>query len=335
MPRKSRIDAPGALQHVIARGINRRAIFLDDTDRYRFMERLGGLLEEYRTACYAWALVPNHFHLLLRSGTAPISMLMRRLLTGYAVNFNRRHDRSGHLFQNRYKSILCQEDNYLLELLRYIHLNPLRAGMVDSYTGLADFPFCGHAVILGTRKADWQDIDYVLKLFAAKPRLARQKYEGFVEKGIEMGSRPDLAGGGLIRSAGGWSAVKALRRAHVYQKGDERILGDGDFLEEVLAASKERLERRYRLAATGRDFNWLLARVAELTGVPAERVVVNDRSRKISRARSLLCYWATRELGIRQTDLAERLQLKQAAVSHAVRRGRQLAFDEGLSIEPQ
>ncbi len=334
MPRKSRIDAPGALQHVIARGINRQAIFLDDTDRYRFIERLGTLLEECRTACYAWALVPNHFHLLLRSGTTPISVLMRRLLTGYAVNFNRRHDRSGHLFQNRYRSILCQEDNYLLELVRYIHLNPLRAGMVDSYTELADFAFCGHAVVLGNRRAEWQDPDYVLRLFAAKRRLARQRYEVFVEKGIDMGRRPDLTGGGLIRSAGGWSAVKALRRAQAHQKGDERILGDDDFLKEVLAASRERLQRRCRLAAAGRDFNWLIARVSELSAVPADLLATQDKSRKVSRARSLLCYWATRELGISQTELTERLQLKQSAVSHAVRRGRQLAMDMGVSIEP-
>src|SRR4030042_803874 len=128
MPRKSRIDGPGALHHIIGRGIDRNKIFLNDEDRDDFLERLAANLKRTQISCYAWALLPNHFHLLLRTGTAPVASLMRRLLTGYAVTFNLRHRRHGHLFQTRYKSILCQADAYLLELVRYIHLNPLRAG---------------------------------------------------------------------------------------------------------------------------------------------------------------------------------------------------------------
>jgi len=130
MPRKARIDAPGALHHIIVRGIDRRSIFIDDADRDDFLDRLGGRLSDSKTPCFAWALMTNHLHLLLRTGAAPIATVMRRLLTGYAVSFNLRHHRHGHLFQNRYKSILCQEDPYLLELVRYIHLNPLQAGIV-------------------------------------------------------------------------------------------------------------------------------------------------------------------------------------------------------------
>jgi REP element-mobilizing transposase RayT len=112
MPRKARIDAPGAIQHVIARGIERRKIFTDNSDRDNFLDRLDTILSDTQTVCYAWALTPNHFHLLLRTGTVPLSNVMRRLLTGYAVSFNFRHRRHGHLFQNRFKSILCQEDTY-------------------------------------------------------------------------------------------------------------------------------------------------------------------------------------------------------------------------------
>ena len=130
MPRKSRIDAPGALHHVIGRGINRQEIVSKKTDYSDFVNRLGHLLQQTRTSCYAWSLIPNHFHLLLRTGNVPVSTIMRRLLTGYAVTYNRRHRRFGHLFQNRYKSILCQEEPCCLELARYIHLNPLRAGLV-------------------------------------------------------------------------------------------------------------------------------------------------------------------------------------------------------------
>ena len=129
-----------------------------------------------------WALIPNHFHLLLRTGDAPLSHLMKRLLTGYAVNFNRTHKRYGHLFQNRYKSILCQEDSYLLELVRYIHLNPIRARLVKEYRNLAKFPYCGHGVVMGKRKIEWQDKDYVLQLFGRKESGARSEYSRHVRK---------------------------------------------------------------------------------------------------------------------------------------------------------
>jgi putative transposase len=98
MPRKSRIDAPGALHHIIVRGIERRKIFADDTDRNNFIDRVGGIVADTNTACYAWALIPNHFHLLLRTGQVPVASVMRRLLTGHAGYFNKRHGRSGHLF---------------------------------------------------------------------------------------------------------------------------------------------------------------------------------------------------------------------------------------------
>jgi len=168
MPRKSRIDAPGSLHHIIARGIDRKNIFKDDKDRDSFLERLGGIFAETQISCFAWALIPNHFHLLLKTGATPISTVMRRLLTGYAVSFNRRHRRYGHLFQNRYKSILCQEDPYFLELVRYIHLNPLRAGLVNDLRSLDKYRYSGHAVILEKRKYSWQNTEYVLRLFGEK-----------------------------------------------------------------------------------------------------------------------------------------------------------------------
>jgi len=108
---KSRIDTLGALHHKIARGIERRRVFEDDEDRYDFVSNLGLILEETETSCYAWSLIPNHFHLLLRTGFVPVATVMRRLLTGHAVRYNRRHRRYGRLFQNRYKSVLCQEDS--------------------------------------------------------------------------------------------------------------------------------------------------------------------------------------------------------------------------------
>ncbi len=132
MPRQPRLDNPGALHHVMGRGIEKTKIFRGDFDREDFLTRLSGLCRDGHLIIYAWALMPNHFHLLVRTGRQPIFRSMKKLLTGYVVNFNRRHKRYGHLFQNRYKSVLCQDDPYLLELTRYIHLNPLRSGIVNS-----------------------------------------------------------------------------------------------------------------------------------------------------------------------------------------------------------
>jgi REP element-mobilizing transposase RayT len=154
MPRSARLDAPGVLHHIMIRGIERRKIFRDNKDREEFINRLEKLLSETQMTCYAWAFIPNHAHFLFRTGTVPIATLMRRLLTGYAVYFNRRHRRSGQLFQNRYKSILCQEDIYLKELVRYIHLNPIRAGLVKDLEELNRYPYCGHSVLMG-RVSKW------------------------------------------------------------------------------------------------------------------------------------------------------------------------------------
>jgi putative transposase len=218
MPRKARIDAPGALHHIIVRGIARTRIFDDDQDRRNFLERIGEILQSTETSCCAWVLLPNHFHFFLRTGKVQIATVMRRLLTGYAVTYNRRHRRWGHLFQNRYKSILCQEEPYFLELVRYIHLNPLRAGIVKDLHELDGYAFGGHSVLMGKGSYDWQDKEAVLNRFGSRVGLARRRYREFVEKGIALGKRPDLVGGGLVRSAGGWLAVKELRKAEAYVK---------------------------------------------------------------------------------------------------------------------
>ena len=325
MPRQSRIDAPGALHHIIARGIARKEIFRDDADRDNFLERLCTILKDTKTVCYAWALIPSHFHLLLRTGSDPIATAMRRLLTGYAVSHNRRHRRYGHLFQNRYKSILCQEDVYLLELVRYIHLNPLRAGLVSDLNQLGEYPYSGHSVLMGKFKNDWQDIDSVLKMFDQKTGTARRKYNAFVKKGISEGKRPDLIGGGLIRSTGGWSALKAQRRAKIYQKGDERILGDGNFVEKILNAANETMKRKYALKAQGFDLDMVASRVADLLQMECDKVWAPGKHRQVVEARSLLCFWAVRELGISMAFLSRKLNISIPAVSQSVIRGENIA----------
>ena len=194
MPRKARIDVPGALQHIIIRGIEKKPIFRDDRDRNNFLERLGKILLTTSTPCYAWVLMPNHVHLLLRTGLMPLATVMKRLLTSYAQYFNRRHKRCGHLFQNRYKSILCEEEPYFLELLRYIHLNPLRGGILTELEILKTYQYSGHSTLMGTMSYEWQDQDCVLNCFGKRSSAARREYEKFVGAGIHQGHRNDLVG---------------------------------------------------------------------------------------------------------------------------------------------
>jgi REP element-mobilizing transposase RayT len=324
MPRKARIDAPGAIHHIMARGIERRSIFRHDQDRNDFIDRISRILTETQTPCYAWALMPNHFHLLLRTGVVPISNVMRRLLTGYAQSFNRRHRRHGHLFQNRYKSILCQEETYLLELVRYIHLNPLRANVVADLRRLNTYRYCGHSVLLGKRQLEFQHTNAVLRRFAGTVKKARSRYREYVKKGVLQGKRPELSGGGLVRSAGGWTAVKMLRRSGLFQKSDERVLGDGDFVESVLHQANEQLEHTQSIKNQGYDFQTIVQRVAVLLDLPIEEIQGASKRSAIVKARNMVCFWAYTHLGMNQTQLALKFGVSQPAVCAAVQKGQKI-----------
>ncbi len=333
MPRKARVDAPGALHHIICRGIERGKIFRDDQDRNSFVDRFGKIIEETSTTCYAWSLIPNHFHLLLKTGKTPISIVMRRLLTGHASYFNRRHRRHGHLFQNRYNSILCQEENYLLELVRYIHLNPIRARVVSDINSLEKYPYCGHGRLMGCFDSKWQTTGPVLLCFGKQLASARKKYAFFVEQGISQGKRTDLMGGGLLRSIGGWKELKALRDMKIRVHSDERILGDSDFVASVLREAEEALEKREQIRSQGIDFNKAAEIAAELFEISANDILASGKQPRRVHARSLLCYWAVRELGLKNTEVAEKLGIGQPAVSRAVVRGEKLAQDKGYSLK--
>ncbi len=197
MPRGPRPDAPGVLHHVMVRGIERRPIFRDDRDRGDFVGRLAPLTDANAWEVYAWALLPNHLHLLVRTGRRPLARTMGSLLAGYAGGFNRRHTRHGHLFQNRYKSIVVEEDPYLLEVSRYIHLNPLRAGLVRDLAALDRYRSAGHSVLLGKRRHPWQAAAAIWGQFGRRVGEARQRYRQSIAEEIAQGRRPDLLGGGL------------------------------------------------------------------------------------------------------------------------------------------
>ncbi len=284
MPRGPRLDAPGVCHHVMARGIERQWLFRDDQDRDDFVSRLAALAQEGAVRVYAWVLLPTHFHLLVRTAQRSLAHTMRSLLTGYAGSFNRRHRRSGHLFQNRYKSLVCEEEPYLLELVRYLHLNPLRAGVVSDLEELGRYAYSGHAVLLGTRRHPWQATAEILGRFGADLRRARQRYLAFLAEGVGQGRRPEFQGGGLVRSAGGWTAVQELRRGRESYQGDERILGSSEFVARVL----REVEKEGAKQAQGRWRALTVATVLERVCQVADRAGVADcdhlRSRKVCRS---------------------------------------------------
>ena len=321
MPRKARIDAPGALHHIIVRGIERKDIFLDSFDYANLIDRMQTVFLETRTPCFAWALMPNHFHILLRTGHVPISTVMRRLLTGYAQQFNRRHQRHGPLFQNRYKSILCEYDVYFLELVRYIHLNPLRAGIVADMLALKLYPYTGHGAILAKFNIEWQDVDTVLGFFSNQVGHARRAYTKFVAKGIDMGSRPDLIGGGLVRSAGGWSALKTMRENAQRIMGDERILGGGAFVADVLKHAQETYERRTLAKADGITVDYITNCVCRELDIQPALIQSKSRQRILSRARSIICWLCINKLEESSRTMAQILGMSPSGVSKALTRG--------------
>ena len=270
---------------------------------------------------YAWAILPNHFHILCKTKKRPLSSSMRNLLTGYAVNFNRRHRRHGHLFQNRYKSIVCQEDAYLVELVRYIHLNLLRAGVVKDLRELNDCPWSGHLALLRNIDGrEWQNRDYVLSYFGGG-RRGRRNYLRFVEEGISLGRRPELVGGGLVRSLGGWSSVIALRRRGEKQVSDERILGDGDFVEAMLAESDD--IGKENLIISKKKLNlWSLAEgVCKEHGVNLKELRSGSRRHGVVEARQELSRLAVMDHGYSGAEVARYLGVTNSCITRPLSLG--------------
>ncbi len=242
---------------------------------------------------------------------------MSRLLTGYAGWFNKKYHRHGQLFYNRYKSILCQEDAYLKD----IHLNSLRVAIVEELKELDKYFWCGHSSVMGKKEQPWQNVDYVYRLFSEKKKEARKIYRAFVKKGIEEGKRTDLTGGGLLRNQGGWEALKGYRKAGIRLKGDERILGDSDFVEKVLKSAQESLEEKYGLKYRGYDFDKAAERVSELMDMDVSQVLAFGKAPETVQARALLCFWAHRKLGMTTIETAGRLKISQSAVSRMSKKG--------------
>lgn len=333
MPRQPRLDHPGLLHHIMVRGIEHRRIFIDVNDYTDFLRRLEKVLKNYSSLCFAWALMPNHLHLLMRSGQEGIVPVMHRLLTGYALGFNVRHDRIGHLFQNRYKNIVCEEDPYFLELIRYIHLNPLRAHLVQTLEELADYPWTGHTVLMGRQNKPWQEVGEVLARFARNPGEALPHYEEFIADGLRTPEFKEFTGGGLLRSLGGREATLEVGLAGERQVYDERILGNGEFVGQVLKMAEEKEEEQSVWLRSGITIEDVLNAVSIKGGVDQEQLTTKGRTEKASAAKAMLIFVGIEYLGKRGAEMARLTKMSPAAASKAWRRGKVLAKSCDLLAE--
>lgn len=281
---------------------------------------MGKIAQESETQIYAWALMTNHAHVLIRSGPKGISHFMRRLLTGYAIRFNQRHHRYGHLFQNRYKSIVCEEDTYFQELVRYIHLNPLRAGQAESLSQLDRYPWSGHSAIMGRVGRTWQDVDFVLSWFGSRAREARREYRNFMEESPSEGRRPDLVGGGLIRSLGGWAQVISMRRRGEKTIADERILGGSDFAQRLISEADNSVKRQISPGNRKKRAREVISKMCEGEGVPLEEMRSGSTRRLVSKLRGRIAVVLVVEEGMSMADAARLLGVTTPAISSALRK---------------
>jgi putative transposase len=286
MARKSRIHYPGAYYHVILRGNARQDIFSDDSDRSRFYLLLQEGTERFGHRIHAFCLMTNHVHLIVQVADKPLSRIMQNLAFRYTRWVNWRQNRSGHLFQGRYKSVVVDGDDYLLELVRYTHLNPVRAGIAKTPS---EYRWSSHAAYCGTEPIPWLTTAPVLAEFSTKVATARNRYATFVSEGIGEGHRPEFHGSG---------------------SADTRLLGDDSFIERVLIEAEE-TPMPGRMTPEG-----LVALVAARYRLPH----LHGRNHQHAEARAV-CAWVALETGIcTLTDVARILKRDISTLSSGARR---------------
>lgn len=286
MPRGPRVDFPGAVHHVYARGIEKRPIYLDDIDRESFLDRVGINLPKWGMRCLAWSLMPNHFHLLLQSDRGCLPSFMQCLLTGYSMQFNERHQRVGHLFQNRYKSPVVCKDGYFRDVVRYIHLNPVRSKIVRSICELEEYPWTGHRHIIRGGLPAWQDTGLLHTEFDDPGDVTGwvRRYREYIEKVPEGPFQPYAVEDAGLDCDVGLSGTIAPKD---YQESDS-----------------------YKM------FVDLLHRCAATNGVPAAEVFGGDRGYSAVRARRELLRECKSRLNISIVQLSRWLGVSQSAARY-------------------
>jgi putative transposase len=329
MPRGPRLDFTGAIHHVIVRGIERRRIFRSQADRELFLDRLAEWVLASHAGLYAWALMPNHAHLLLRTGQLPLSRLMQAWLSAYSTVFNRRHHRSGHLFQNRFKSTLIEEEPYLRQLLAYIHLNPVRSRLPVTLDSLDLYPWAGHAVVLGNRIYPAQDSDFVLSLFGQSAEEARRAYRTFVREYARGGQADDLDGGGLRRSLRGWKHRERVSSGRERWAHDERVLGSSEFVHTLLRDGDEPAVAPSKPAAVIQP---LVDAVCERFRVSPGELGSRSLRPCVLDARATLSYAAVMHHGLSFTEVARQVGLSRRSIRRAIQRAQLTGLTEAIPL---
>jgi REP element-mobilizing transposase RayT len=305
--RKPRLEIEGGLYHVITRGNNQQLIFGSDDDHHRFLLQLALQKARLPFRLYAYCLMPNHIHLLLERLEDPISRIMQRLLTAYSQYHNRKYRKSGHLLQGRYKAILCQSDQYLAELVRYIHLNPVRARMVRR---AQDFRYSSHRAYMGQDESSLVDSDPVLRHFGATKKLARERFGLFVRAGMKLGHREEFycADEGRILGSEEWVAETKNR------------------IGEVPRGARPQTKPRSRL-----DPEALMRAAEKVTGLAAGELYSGKKSRALVIVKEAAIV-AGRELGVSNAELARLLGLDASVVSRRYESGK-ARMDESRELQ--
>ena len=315
MSRPPRSWVEGSPYHLTVRGNNRQTIFLDAADYREYTLVLHQCRAQYPYRVLAFALMANHVHLLVEAvPESSLSDVMRWVGATYTRYFNERHQRLGHLYQGRFYSNAVDRDSYLLEVTRYIHLNPLRANLVKDLASLDRYRWCGHTDLMGARKHPWQHVDDVLSWFGKTEGAARRAYRDFVKEGIPMGRRPELVGGGLVRSQGGWSQVMTMRRRKVRELSDERILGSGDFVERILEDAEKSFQRSFRNNLSVNDLETLILKACKTSGIHIDELRSGGRRQNVSGVRSRLAVDLVRHHGISLAEAARQLGVSTPAI---------------------
>ena len=334
MPRQARIDVSGLLYHIMIRGIEKRVIFPTREDREDFIERLKKSIEESGAKCFAWVLMPNHVHLLIKTGEKKLSSMMRSLLTGYATNFNLKYERSGHLFQNRYKSIICEEEKYLLDLIRYIHLNPLRAGIVREIAELDDYEWSGHSAIVGKCKRQWQETEDFLKIFGKDVESARENYRDFIKRRIKSGGDNKYHVGGLKRSRGMMQEEETAGNGEkgMKQPSDARILGSGEFVIGILKDFDKNEILKCKIKSK-LDLGQLIYKVSKYYGMEVSKLKGDSRMRGVSKARAVLVNIGIDYMGLSGREFEKELNISSSGISKLHKRGEAIIGGEKRIVQ--
>jgi REP element-mobilizing transposase RayT len=296
MARRPRLFAPGLLYHVIVRGNQRRKTFFNDGDYQAYLERLGRYRQKFGHTVHAYCVMPNHVHLLIESSQEPLAKFMQGLQQSYSQYFNLRHRKSGHVFQGRYKAIVCQKDAYLLELIRYIHLNPVRAGMVNEPE---QYSYSGHRAYLEGKATPVIDPRKVLAVLGGRGR-----YRGLVRDGMKEGHKEEY-----------------------YEVEDQRFLGAEGFGERLQEEHEEpRAKKRRPLERVIED-------LCEKVGIAAVELRSADRRWAVSRARTLMAYVVRRQ-GYGLSEVARYFGRDAATMGTLIGRlAERMAHDDRLRSE--